>query len=342
MTTLRQSPKPMTGCGNLGIDPAMNALSRRTLATLLAAAPGFGQAQPQPRPIRFVVPWPPGGLNDLIARFFNDRVAPRLGQTIVNDFRPGAGGRIGVAELARAAPDGLTIGMGNLAPLTIFPHLYRDLPYDVARDLAPVLMFAASPLVLVANNDLPARAVAGLIAAARARPGQLNYASYGIGTAQHLIFEMFRLRDGIAMEHIPYRGATDSLLALLGNDVQAMFDTLPSLLPAIRDGRLRALAVTTPDRVPQLPEVPTLREAGLPIEVVTWYAVIAPARTPAAVLDRLHAEYSAVSELPETQRFLAEQGLIYLPNTRAEFAARIIEESARWGRIIAERGIRLE
>jgi tripartite-type tricarboxylate transporter receptor subunit TctC len=320
-------------------------LRRRALPALLALAAGSRVAMAQEaawpaRPLRFIVPWPPGGLNDLIARAFNDRVSRALGQTIVNDFRAGAGGRIGVAEVARAAPDGYTIGMGNLGPLTIFPNLYRDIPYDVGRDLAPVMMFAASPLVLVVNNDLPARSVAELIALAKARPGALNFGSVGIGTAQHLIFEMLRVRDGIAMEHVPYRGNADSLIALMASDVQAMFETLPTILPAIRDGRVRALAVTTPSRVPHLPEVPSLAESGYPeIEVATWYAVIAPARTPAPVLDRLYAEYTAVSLLPEMQRFLAEQGLIYLPNTRAEFAARIAAETERWGRIIRERGI---
>lgn len=318
--------------------------SRRALPALLglaAAAPAVRAQAPWPaRPIRFVVPWPPGGLNDLIARAFNDRVGAALGQTIVNDFKPGAGGRIGVAEVARAAPDGYVIGMGNLGPLTIFPNLYRDMPFDVARDLAPVTMFAASPLVLVVNKDLPAQSVAELIALAKARPGRLNYGSVGIGTAQHLIFEMFRQRDGIAMEHVPYRGNTDSLIALLANDIQAMFETLPTILPAIRDGRVRALAVTTPTRVPQLPEVPTLAEAGQPgIEVSTWYAVIAPARTPDAVLDRLYAVYTEVAQRPDMQQFLAEQGLIYLPNTRTGFAERIAAESARWAAIIRERGI---
>ena len=326
----------------------MPVLARRTALAGLAAlgtpsrVRAQGQASWPARPIRFVVPWPPGGLNDLIARWFNERVQTRLGQTIVNDFKPGAGGRVGVADIARAAPDGYTIGMGNLGPLTIFPNLYREMPFDVGRDLAPVMMFAASPLVLVVNRDLGVRDVAGLIALARSKPGALNYGSIGIGMAQHLIFEMFRLRDGISMEHVPYKGAGDSLLAITGNDVQAMFETLPSILPAIRDDRVKALAVTTPARVPQLPEVPTLRELGYDVDVATWYAVIAPARTPEPILERLYADYTAVSVMPETQKFLAEQGLIYLPNTRAEFAARINAETARWQRIIAERGIRLE
>jgi tripartite-type tricarboxylate transporter receptor subunit TctC len=324
-------------------------LPRRHLPTLLtalaAAAAPAAQAQPAwpSRPVRFIVPWPPGGLNDLIARAFNDRVSRALGQTIVNDFKAGAGGRIGVAEVARSAPDGYTIGMGNLGPLTIFPHLYRDMPYDAAKDLVPVTMFAASPLVLVTANNLPVSNVAGLIARAKAQPGRMNYASVGVGTAQHLIFEMFRRRDGIDMAHVPYRGTNESLPAMMQGDIHAMFDTLPLMLPQIKSGAVKALAVTTPRRVPQLPDVPTLAEAGYPeVDVVTWYAVITPASTPAPIVDRLYREYTTVAQMPEIQSFLNEQGLIYLPNSQGQFARRITEESERWARIIKEQQIKVD
>ncbi|HYF07821.1 MAG TPA: tripartite tricarboxylate transporter substrate binding protein [Acetobacteraceae bacterium] len=322
----------------------MTRLSRRGLAALpFLAAPAAAQPAWPARPIRFVVPWPPGGLNDLIARFFNDRVAQALGQPIVNDFRSGAGGRIGVAEIARAAPDGHTIGMGNLGPLTIFPHLDRNIPYDAARDLVPIVMFCASPLVLVVPPNSPARDVAGLIAAARAAPGRMNYASVGVGTAQHLIFEIFRHRDGIAMEHVPYRGTNESLPAMMQGAVHAMFDTLPLMMPQIQGGAVRAIAVTTPQRLPQLPEVPTMIEAGYPeVDVVTWYAVIAPMGTSAPVQERLFREYTRVAGTPEAQRFLAEQGLIHLPMTQAAFAEHVAAESARWGRLIRDQNIRVE
>lgn len=323
----------------------MICVTRRGLAALpLLAATGSASAQPAwpARPIRFVIPWPPGGLNDLIARFFNDRVSQALGQPIVNDFKSGAGGRIGVAEIARGAPDGYTIGMGNLGPLTIFPHLDRNISYDAGRDLIPIVMFCASPLVLVVPANSPIRDVAGLIAAARAAPGRMNYASVGVGTAQHLIFEMFRRRDGIAMEHVPYRGTNESLPAMMQGSIQAMFDTLPLMLPQIRDGAVRAIAVTTPSRLAQLPDVPTLAEAGYDIDVVTWYAVIAPAGTPAPVQERLWREYTRVAETAEAQRFLAEQGLIHLPMSQSAFAARVATESARWASIIREQNIRID
>ncbi len=319
-------------------------LTRRSVlagAALAAALPAAAQAWPT-RSIRFVVPWPPGGLNDLIARYFNDRVSAALGQPIVNDFKAGAGARIGVTEIARARPDGYVIGMGNLAPLTIFPNTDPDLPYDPARDLVPIKMFCASPLVLVVGASSPIRDVAGLIAAARAEPGKLNYGSVGVGTAQHLIFEMFRARDGIDMVHVPYRGTNDSLPALLTGDVHAMFDTLPSMLPQIRAERVRALAVTTPARVPHLPDVPTLGEVGYPeVDIVTWYAVIVPTGTPEPIQARLAREYGAVSATDETRAFLETHGLIYLPNTPAEFAARVAAERAHWGKLITERNIRV-
>ena len=294
------------------------------------------------RPIRFVVPWPAGGLNDVLARQFNDRVAKALGQPIVNDFKAGAGGRIGVADVAKSAPDGYTIGMGNLGPLTIFPNLYRNLPYDAKKDLVPVTMFAASPLVLVVPAGSPAKSVKEVIGMAKAQPGKLNYASVGIGTAQHLIFEMFRRKDGIDMAHVPYKGTNESLPAMFDGQIHAMFDTLPLMLPQLRAGKIRAVAVTTPQRVPALPEVPTLIEQGYDMDVVTWYAVIVPAGTPKAVTDRLYREYTAAAQLPEVQKFLLDQGLVYLPNAPGQFAQRIDAESARWAQIIREQNIRVE
>jgi tripartite-type tricarboxylate transporter receptor subunit TctC len=318
---------------------------RRILAAVLCFSvtfPSLAQEWPT-KPIRFVVPWPAGGLNDLIARAFNDRVAKALGQTVINDFKAGAGGRIGVADVARAAPDGYTIGMGNLGPLTIFPNLYKNMPYDAKKDLIPITMFAASPLVLVVPANLPVKNVKELIALAKAQPGKLNYASVGIGTAQHLIFEMFKKKDGTDMVHVPFKGTNESLPQMIDGQIHAMFDTLPLMLPQLKGGRIRPLAVTTPQRVPQLPDVPTLIESGYPeVDVVTWYALIAPAGTPKAIIDRLYKEYTIVSQMPEVQKFLAEQGLVYLPNTQVQFSNRIDVETARWGQIVREQGIKVE
>jgi tripartite-type tricarboxylate transporter receptor subunit TctC len=322
----------------------MPKLLRWVFAFALAFAAGAVMAQEWPaRPVRFIVPWPVGGLNDLIARVYNDQVSKTLGQTVVTDFKPGAGGRIGVSEIAHATPDGYTIGMGNLGPLTIYPHLYKSMAYDVKKDIVPIAMFAASPQVLVTTNSLPVTNVKELIALARAQPGKLNYASVGIGTLQQLAFQLILNKTPADIVHVPYKGTSESLPNLIGGQVQAMIDTLPVLLAQIKAGKIRALAVTTPQRVPQLPDVPTLAESGYPeIDAMSWYAVIVPAGTPKPIVDRLYKEYTAAAHAPEVQKFLAEQGLVYLANTQSQFAARIEAESARWGQIIREQNIKVE
>ena len=326
-------------------------ITRRFLTTLLSAAPlaSAFEANAQSssdwptRPVRFLVPWPAGGLNDVIARAFNDRVSKALGQTVITDFKAGAAGRIGVTEIAKARPDGYTIGMGNLGPLTIFPSLYKQMPYSVKDDLIPITMFAASPLVLVVAGNSPIRTAQELIDAAKAKPGVMNFASVGPGSPAHLTFELLKKRTGIDVVHVPFKGTNESLPALFAGDIQTTFDTLPSLLPHIQAGRLRALAVTTLQRVPQLPDVPTLKELGLvEEEVVTWYAVIAPAGTPQPIVDRLYKEYTAAAGTPEVKKMLTDNGLIYLPNTMAQFQARIVEETARWAQLIKENKLQLD
>lgn len=326
-------------------------ITRRLLTNLLCAAPLSAaiQAHAQStndwpsRPVRFLVPWPAGGLNDVIARSFNDKVAAALGKTVITDFKAGAAGRIGVTEIAKAKPDGYTIGMGNLGPLTIFPSLYKTMPYSVKDDLIPITMFAASPLVLVVSGSSPIKTVKDLIDAAKAKPGVLNYASVGPGSPAHLTFEILKKRTAIDLLHVPFKGTNESLPAMFAGDIHAMFDTLPLALPHIQAGKLRALAVTTSQRVPQLPDVPTLKELGLvEDEVVTWYAVIAPAGTPAPIIDRLYKEYTAAAGMPEVKKMLTDNGLIYLPNTMAQFQARIVDETARWAQLIKENNLQLD
>jgi len=321
-------------------------ISRLLLAILLCAAPLWAsQAQTDypTRPVRFLVPWPAGGLNDIIARSFNDKVSQSLGKQVITDFKAGAAGRIGVTEIAKAKPDGYTIGMGNLGPLTIFPSLYKQMPYSVKDDLIPITMFAASPLVLVVSGDSPIKTVKDLIDAAKAKPGVLNYASVGPGSPAHLTFELLKKRTGVDLLHVPFKGTNESLPAMFSGDIHAMFDTLPLALPHIQAGKLRALAVTTLQRVPQLPDVPTLKELSLgDDEVVTWYAVIAPAGTPQPIVDRLYKEYTAAAGTPEVKKMLTDNGLIYIPNTMAEFQARIAAETARWAQIIKENKLELD
>jgi tripartite-type tricarboxylate transporter receptor subunit TctC len=322
-------------------------ITRRLLTALLSAAPVSAFAQTQAdwpnRPVRFLVPWPAGGLNDIIARSFNDKVSQALGKTIITDFKAGAAGRIGVTEVAKAKPDGYTIGMGNLGPLTIFPSLYKQMPYSVRDDLIPITMFAASPLVLVVSGDSPIKAAKDLIDAAKAKPGVLNYASVGPGSPAHLTFELLKKRAAMDLLHVPFKGTNESLPAMFAGDIHAMFDTLPLALPHIQAGKLRALAVTTSQRVPQLPDVPTLKELSLgDDEVVTWYAVIAPAGTPQPIVDRLYKEYTAAAGTPEVKKMLTDNGLIYIPNTMAQFQERIVQETARWAQIIKDNNLQLD
>lgn len=314
---------------------------RALLAVLLISASGLALAQEWPtRTIRFIVPWPPGGINDVLARAFNERVGQSLGQVVVTDFKAGAAGRIGVTEIARATPDGYTIGMGNLGPLTIHPVLYDPLPYSVKRDLVPVTMFAASPLVLVVTADSPFRTAAEFFEAARARPGTYNFASVGIGSPAHLTFELVNTRAGLALTHVPYKGSNESIPAMLAGDTHATFDTLSSLKPFIEAGKLRPLAVTTAQRVPQLPDVPTLIELkALDEPILSWYALIVPTGTPAPIVDRLYREYSAAAQTPEIRKLLENQGLVYVPTTPAQFRDNIERETARWTRIIVDNGI---
>jgi len=326
-------------------------ITRRLLTNLLCAAPlaAAVQAHAQSstdwptRPVRFLVPWPAGGLNDVIARSFNDKVSKSLGVTVITDFKAGAAGRIGVTEIAKARPDGYTIGMGNLGPLTIFPSLYKKMPYSVKDDLIPITMFAASPLVLVVGADSPVKTAQELIAASRAKPGGTNFASVGMGSPAHLTYEMLKVKTGIEVVHVPYKGTNESLPALFAGDIQSTFDTLPSLLPFIRSGKLRALAVTTPNRVPQLPNVPTLKELGLgDADVMSWYALIAPAGTPQPIVDRLYTAYTDAAKTPEIQKLLSDQGLIYIPNTTAQFQAQIAAETARWAKLIKDNKLEID
>jgi hypothetical protein len=218
-----------------------------------------------------------------------------------------------------------------------------DQETGVKDDLIPITMFAASPLVLVVSGDSAIKTVQDLIDAAKARPGVLNYASVGPGSPAHLTFEILKKRTAIDLLHVPFKGTNESLPAMFAGDIHAMFDTLPLALPHIQAGKLRALAVTTSERVPQLPNVPTLKELGLvDDEVVTWYAVIAPAGTPKPIVDRLYKEYTAAAGTPEVKKMLTDNGLIYLPNTMAQFQARIVEETARWAQLIKENNLQLD
>ncbi len=258
----------------------MHKITLALMLALVATALRPVAAQTYPaKPIRFIVPFPPGGGNDLIARELSQHLTESLGQPMVVDNRPGASTLIGAEAAAKASPDGYTLFMGNNSTLTINPHLYKKLPYDAVRDFAPLSLLASAPFVLLAHPSVPAQSVKELIALARQRPGQLNFGSSGLGISTHLAGEMFKLMARVDIVHIPYKGAAPALTDLIGGQIELLFNNVISAMPHVRSGRLRALAVTSKTRSHALPQVPAVAEAGLPdYEASVWYAVLARAR----------------------------------------------------------------
>jgi tripartite-type tricarboxylate transporter receptor subunit TctC len=321
------------------------------LALVAAFVPRIAQAQAQAdaaaaypsKPIRYVVPYPPGGPLDIVARVLGQKLAERWGQAVIVDNRAGAGGNIGVDLVAKAPADGYTIVMGAVATHAINVHLYAKLPFDPIRDFAPVVLITQVPNILVVNPQVAARSVKELIALAKAKPGSLNFGSGSTGSAGHLAGELFKTTAGVDMVHVPYKGAAPAVADLLAGQVQIMFDNLSSALPNVKSGRLRALAVTTAKRSPQVPDLPTIAEAGLPgFDVSTWFGIFAPAATPRPVVAKLNRELVATLGLPEVRERLAQLGAEPAPNTPEEFAAFVRAELAKYGKVVKASGARVD
>jgi tripartite-type tricarboxylate transporter receptor subunit TctC len=309
---------------------------------LLAADAAAADAYPS-KPIRFVVAFPPGGGTDLVARTIAPRLAERVGQQVVVDNRPGAGGNLGTEIVAKSAPDGYTMLMGSVGPLAINASLFARMPFDPLKDLAPVTLAASTPNILVVHPSLPATTVQDLIALAKARPGAINFASSGQGTPAQLAGELFNSMAGVKMVHVPYKGAAPALADLLGGQVQVMFSTMPPALPHVAAGRLRALAVASLQRSPAAPELPTLNEAALPgFEATTWHGVIVPAGTPGAVVAKLHRDIVAVLRMPDVAERLSSQGAEAIGSTPQEFASYVKTETAKWAKVVRESGAKAE
>jgi tripartite-type tricarboxylate transporter receptor subunit TctC len=287
------------------------------------------------RAIRLVVPFTPGGSTDILARALAPKLAQALGQNVIVDNKPGAGGALGAAEVARAEPDGLTLLMGHIGTLAVNPSMYPKLPYDPLNSFVPVAWVARVPNVLVVGAASPARTLAQLVELARARPGQMSYSSGGNGSAAHIAFESLKLRTRVFMLHIPYRGTAPSVTDMIAGQVDATFTGAPAVLPHIKSGRLRALAVSSARRVAALPEVPTVAESGYPgFEADQWYGVVAPAGTSAAWVSRLNAEINRALVLPEVQRQLAVEGAEATPTTPQAFGELIAREIPRWAEVV--------
>jgi tripartite-type tricarboxylate transporter receptor subunit TctC len=315
----------------------------RNLLLLILFSIATVHAQTYPaRPVRLVIGFPPGGGVDINARLLAPRLAEYLGQPFVIDNRPGAGTNIANELVAKSAPDGYTL-LFNTAALAINMSLYPKLPFDAQRDFVPVSMFSESPNVLVVPAIHPVKSVRELIAQAKAAPGKLNYSSAGVGTTQHLAAELLKLRTRTFIVHIPYRGSAPSLTALIAGEVELSFANVPAIHAHVQSGRLRALAVAAPKRDPQLPEVPTMKEAGVEgVEVAVWYGLFAPAGTPREIVQQLAGAVQRATRDQATRKRLLEQGAEPIGSTPEQFAKLFREELARWAEVVKVSGARAE
>jgi tripartite-type tricarboxylate transporter receptor subunit TctC len=317
----------------------------RTVVAAIAAFLSFSAAaQSYPsKPIRLIVPFAAGGGNDNVARLVGRRLADGLGQPVVVDNRPGAGGVVGAELAAKSAPDGYTLFLGGVGSHAINPNLHDKLPYDPIKDFAPVALLAQAPLVLVVHPSVPAKSVAELTAYARAHPGKLNFASNGNGSSSQLAAVMFDSMAGVEMVHVPYKGLSPALADLLSGQVQLMFSSVVAILPHVKAGKLRGLAVTGAKRLASLPELPTIAESGLPgYEASSWYGILAPAGTPRDIVMKLNAELAKALEQPEVRNSLLAEGAEPVGGSPEAFAAHIRAEKERLGKLIRDAKIRLE
>jgi tripartite-type tricarboxylate transporter receptor subunit TctC len=319
---------------------ALQALWRIAAATACALLTTLAAAQDYPtKPIRLIVPFAPGGGSDVLARIVGQKLSESLKQPVVVDNKPGAGGNLGTDAVAKAAPDGYTIVLGVVGPISINVSLFDNLPYDPVKDLAPITQAVSVTNLLVVNPALGVNSVAELIALARSKPNSISYASGGTGTAGHLAAELFKSMAGVQMTHVPYRGSGPAINDLIGGQVQVFFDNMPSALPHARSGRLKALGVTTAKRSSAAPDVPTIAESGLPgFEANNWYGFLTTAGTPKPIIDKLHHEIVRILNMPDVKEKLAAQGAEVIGNTPEEFAQVIRDEIPKWRKVVRESG----
>jgi len=310
---------------------------------LAVATPAIAQSDYPTRPIRMLVPFSPGGASDTAARVVSQQLAPRLGQQIVIENRPGAGGVIGAELAARATPDGYTLLMGSNTEIVINPNLYKKLPYDTQRDFTPISLVADTPLILVVHPSVPAKTVQELIALAKAKPGVLNYASSGNGSTVQLASEMFKTMAGVNIRHIPFNGSAPAVIQTIAGETQLVIPAMPAALQQARSGKLRALAVTTAKRVAAAPELPTVAESGVPgYEITIWNGLLAPSGTPKPVLDRLHAEVLKVLAMPEVKQSFTNIGAEIVTSTPVQFAAFIKSDLAKYAKVVKDADVRID
>lgn len=324
-----------------------NLIARLAITSMAVGAVAGAQAQSAAqaypnKPIRIVVTFTSGGAPDIIARLLGERFTAAWGQPVIIDNKPGSGGNIGADFVAKAAPDGYTMVVGTVGTHSINGALYTKMPYDMVKDFSPITLLATTPNMLVVHNDVPARTVKELIDLGK-REGKMSFASSGSGTSIHVSGELFKSMTGIDMTHIPYKGRASALPDLLGGRVTMMFDNMPSSLPLVREGKLRALGVTSLNRSAAAPEIPTIAESGLPgFEAVSWFAMFAPPGTPKPVVDKIQAEISRILKLPEVAKRLTDIGLEPVGSTPEDLAAYQRSEIVKWAKVVKDSGARAE
>jgi len=311
-------------------------------AAIMFAHPSIAQSFPT-KEVTIVSPFPPGGTTDVLARAIAQELSKSIGQQVIVENRPGAAGMIGTASVSRAAPDGHTLLLSTPGPISVNKFLYKNMTYNPDKDLVPVVQIGTVPQVVVVHPSVPAKNLAELIALAKKQPGKIHYGSGGIGNSMHLAAELFNMMAGTDLVHVPYKGSIPALTDLLGGQIQVTFDVISTVLPYVKEGKLRALAVTAPRRSKVMPDIPTVSEAGLAgYDVVTWYGLMAPAGTPPAVIDRLNKEVARVLSTPTVQEKLTALGADLSAGTSQEFADYLALESVKWQKVIKEANIPLQ
>jgi tripartite-type tricarboxylate transporter receptor subunit TctC len=309
---------------------------------LSTALPAAAQTYPS-KPIRFLMPHPPGAGMDFVSRTVANKLTESWGQQVIVDSRPGAGGVMGLQIAAKTTPDGYTFVPSSIGPLAVNPSLHRKLPYDPVRDFDTVTTLISALNILVVNPAVPAKSVKDLIALAKSQPGKLKYASSANGNTDHLAGELFKMLAGVDMVHIPYKGGGPAALAILSGEVDAIFAVYQNIAPQLNAGKLRPLAVAVGKRWPTLPDVPTVAEMGVPgFEVVNWYGLVAPARTPREIITKMNKEVVRILQMPDVIKVLADNGMVPLPSTPEQFSAFLKSEIKKWGKVVRDANIRVD
>jgi len=322
--------------------PKLRSLLSASVGVLLAlTATAAAQSDYPNRPVRLIIPFPPGGSNDVVGRMIGDQLGKQLGKQVIVDNRAGAGGVIGTEVASHAAPDGYTILVISLAH-AVNPWLYK-LPYDPIKAFAPIGVMGSGPNVVAVNPELPVKSIKELIALAKSKPGDLQYASAGVGSFQHLGGELFKLEAGIDMLHVPFKGGGPAMIDVVGGHTKVVFSSLVQTTPHIKSGKLRALAVGSKERSKVLPDVPSVSEAGVPsYEAVNWWGIVAPAGTPQPIIDRLHKALTAAQDSPEVEKQFATEGATVIKKSPTEFGAFMVSETKKWEQVVKKGGIKAQ